>query len=291
MTMKKYFLIAAAGLALYGCNTHEKEMNALNHDRDSLMMLVNERDSSLSEFMDTYTEIEKNLDAVAQKQDIISENIDKQSKELKSNTKDRINAEIKAINDLMDKNRAKIADLNRKLKNSNSKIAGFEKMVASLNEQITQKDNELTALNNQLTSLNTQVAQLQTSVDTLSKVSSMQAETISEQTTSMHTAYYVVGKSKDLQESKIIDKTGGLLGIGKSAKLSDGFDNSKFTKIDYTQTLSIPVNSDGKIVTTHPKDSYELDKDEKDKDKIVNVRITNPDKFWSASKYLVVIKD
>ena len=289
--MKKYFLIAAAGLVLYSCNTNEKEMKALNHDRDSLMMLVNERDSSLNEFMISYDEIEKNLDAVAAKQDIISMNIDKQPKELKTSTKDRINAEIKAINDLMEKNRSKIAELNRKLKNSGSKIAGFEKMIQSLNEQVAQKDTELLALNTQLTSLNTQVAQLQTSVDTLSVVSSQQANTISEQTTSLHTAYYIVGKSKELQESKVIDKTGGLLGIGKSPKLSDAFDNSKFTRIDYTQTMSIPVNSDGKIVTTHPKDSYELDKDTKDKDKIVNVRITNPEKFWSASKYLVVVKN
>lgn len=289
--MKKYFLIAAAGLVLSSCNTNEKEMKALNHDRDSLMMLVNERDSSLNEFMISYDEIEKNLDAVAAKQDIISMNIDKQPKELKTSTKDRINAEIKAINDLMEKNRSKIAELNRKLKNSGSKIAGFEKMIQSLNEQVAQKDTELLALNTQLTSLNTQVAQLQTSVDTLSVVSSQQANTISEQTTSLHTAYYIVGKSKELQESKVIDKTGGLLGIGKSPKLSDAFDNSKFTRIDYTQTMSIPVNSDGKIVTTHPKDSYELDKDTKDKDKIVNVRITNPEKFWSASKYLVVVKN
>jgi predicted nucleic acid-binding Zn-ribbon protein len=289
--MKKYFLIGAFCVALVGCNTHEKELATLNRDRDSLMSLINMRDSSINEFVTSYNEIEKNLQDVAQKQNVIAMNVDKKSGELKQSSKDRINSEIHAINELMDQNRKQISELNRKLKNSNVKVAGFEKMIASLNEQITQKDNELTELNTKLASLNTQVAQLQTSVDTLGSITQRQGETINEQTASLHSAYYVVGKSKELQDSKVIDKTGGLLGIGKTSKLSNRFDNSKFTKIDYTQTTTIPVNSDAKIVTTHPSDSYELDKDAKNKNKIIDLRITNPEKFWSASKYLVVIKD
>ena len=89
-------------------------------------------------------------------------------------------------------------------------------------------------------------------------------------------------------ESKLIDKSGGLLGIGRTPKLSENFDKEKFTRIDYTQVLIIPVNSDGiKIITVHPSDSYTLDKE---KNMVKNIVITNADKFWSASKYLVVIK-
>src|SRR5205085_12548137 len=131
--------------------------------------------------------------------------------------------------------------------------------------------------------------QLQTSVDTLTRTTIAQSQTISDQTTSLHTAYYVVGKSKDLQTMKVIDKTGGLLGIGKTSKLSQNFDNNKFTRIDYVQTNTIPVDSkDAKIITTHPADSYKMNKE---KDKVVSISITNAEKFWSASKYLVVIKD
>jgi polyhydroxyalkanoate synthesis regulator phasin len=288
--MKIKILIAAVCVALFSCNNHEKEIVSLNHDRDSLMTVINERDASLNEFITSYSEIESNLAAVAKKQNVISVNVEKKG-ELNQTAKQRINSEINAINDLMEQNRKQIAELNRKIKNSNSKSAGFEKMIKSLNEQIVQKDSELADLNTKLTALNTQVAQLQTSVDTLGALTANQSQTIADQTTSLHTAYFIVGKSKELQDSKVIDKSGGLLGIGKTSKLSADFDNSKFTRIDYTQTLTIPVNSDGKIVTTHPAGSYELEKDAKDKDKIIDVRITNPDKFWSASKYLVVVKN
>jgi hypothetical protein len=41
-----------------------------------------------------------------------------------------------------------------------------------------------------------------------------------------------------------------------------------------------------KFVTFHPKDSYEIKTE--DKDKVSYIHITKPDEFWSASKYLVV---
>jgi uncharacterized coiled-coil protein SlyX len=178
------------------------------------------------------------------------------------------------------------------MKGSTKKNAELEKAIADLNNRLTQKESELTALNAQLASLNTQVVQLQTSVGTLTADNAAKAQDIQDKTTALHTAYYVIGKSGELKDAKVIDKKGGLLGIGKTAELSPNVDNSKFTRIDYTQTATIPVNCDGmQIITSHPSDSYTLEKDEKKKNRVLNIIITNPDKFWSASKYLVVLKD
>ena len=73
-------------------------------------------------------------------------------------------------------------------------------MIESLNSQMAQKDTELAALNEKLLALNANVAQLQVSVDTLTSQTTAQSETIAEQTTALHTAYYVMGKSKELQD-------------------------------------------------------------------------------------------
>lgn len=286
--MKNYLLIAAVTLIVSACN--QKELADSNRVKDSLMFVVNERDSSLNEFISSFNDMERNLDSVTVKQHIIIENSEKPG-ELKATQKSRINAEIKAINNLMDQNRKKIAELNRKIKNSSNKNTQLEKMIATLNQQIAQKDLELTDLNTKLNSLNAQVATLETSVDTLTLRNGVQSQTIADETMALHTAYYVIGKSNELQDAKIIDRKGGLLGIGRTSKLSGDFDNSKFTRIDYTQTSSIPVNSDMKIITSHPSSSYTLVKDDKDKDLVKNILITNPEMFWSASKYLVIVKD
>lgn len=287
--MKKLILIALSAVFIYGCNNRQAEIDQATHQRDSLSAIINERDSSINDFLTSFSEIQTNLDSVARKQNAISVNIDEQKGELKKSAKDQINDNIAAINEMMNKNRVKIAELNRKMKKQGARIAEFEKLIKSLNDQLAQKDQELTALNEKLNSLNSQVAQLQTTVDTMTQTSAVQRHTIEDQTVRLHTAYYTVGKTKELQTNKIIDRTGGLLGIGRTSKMNTNVDNSKFTKIDYTAVSTIPVGSKKmKMVTYHPADSYTLNKD---KDMIVSVQISNAERFWSGSKYLVIIKD
>jgi uncharacterized coiled-coil protein SlyX len=279
--MKNYFLIGTILFFVTACS-NQSEVDKANRERDSLAAIVNQRDSSLNEFMTSYNEVERNLDSIAVRQNIVTKSTENAG-EFKATSKDRINAQIAAINNLMEENRKKLATLNAKLKSSNGKNAQLQKMIQTLNEQLAQKDKELAELNEKLAGLNAQVTLLQTSVDTLN-------QTVSVRTTALHTAYYVIGKEKDLEAAKIIDRSGGVLGLGKTDKLSTTFDNSKFTRVDYTQMGSIPIESKKvKIVTTHPAGSYSLDKD--GKDMVKSILITDPEKFWSASKYLVVVKD
>ncbi len=286
--MKNYLFIAAAAFLMSACN--QAEVDKGKHDNDSLLSVVSERDASINEFISSFNDVERNLDTVASRQHIINASTEKKG-EFRQNQKDRINTEIAAINDLMDKNRKKLSDLNRKLKNSSHKNVELEKMIATITVQLSQKDIELTALNEKLNNLNVQVAQLQTSVNTLTEEGNAKSATIANDTKELHTAYFVVAKSDELQDDKIIDRKGGLLGIGRTSKLSADFDNSKFTRIDYTVTGTITVNSEMKMITSHPSDSYTLEMDTKDKDMVKSIVITNPEKFWSTSKYLVVVKE
>ncbi len=278
-------IIAAASLVLMtGCKNPQEDETVVRQ-RDSLMSVIDERESSVNDFINSFNEIEHDLDVVTSKQHIIMKNSDK---EIKANQKDRINEEIKVINELMESNSKKIKELNDKLGRSAGKNAKLQKTIEILNNQLNQKYSELAELNNRLNTLSAQVTILQIYVDTLATQNMAQMQTINSKTAELHKAYYVVGTTKDLEKSNLIDKKGGLLGIGRTAKLADNIDNSMFTQIDYTQTTTIPVNSKNmKMITTHPSDSYTLDKT----DKMVNsITITDPDKFWSASKYLVVTK-
>lgn len=287
--MKNILIFALPLFLLTACN--QAELDQLKSDKDSLMSVLDERDVSLNEFIVTFNDVERNLDSVAVRQQIIITGTE-QTGEMKKSQTTRINEEIFAINMLMDQNRKKIDELNRKLKNSSRKNIALEKAIVTLNNQLVQKDIELAALNEKLNNMNVEVTLLQTMVNSLTEVNNSQAQAISDGNTALHTAYYVVGKSKDLQESNLIDRKGGLLGMGKTSKMNSDFDNSKFTKIDYTQVSSIAVNSkDARIITTHPGDSYILENDPDDKKLTTQILITNPEKFWSVSKYLVVIKN
>lgn len=282
--MKNYILIASASLVMMVSCKNPLTDEKVIQQRDSLLAVIDERENTVDDFINSFNEVESNLNAVSSKQNIIMSN--SENGDLKSSQKERINNEIKAINELMEQNTQKLKDLTRKLNRSNTKNAKLEKTIALLNEQLTQKYAELAQLNDRLNALSSQVVQLQTSVDTLSSKNLAQSKVINDKIMESHTAYFVVGESKDLQKSKLINKEGGLLGMGRSIKLSDNLDNNKFTKIDYTATKIIPVNSkDMKLVTTHPTDSYTI---EKTGNMITSLVIINPEKFWSASKYLVV---
>lgn len=287
--MKIYLILILSTLIIFSACNREAEQQKAAYKLDSINSVVNTKDSTINDLLSSFTEIQENLDSVAIMQGIISTEIKEGKNELSGNAKSLINSQIAAINDLMIQNRKKIEGLNRNLKRSSLKINQLEKMITGLNESIAQKNTELQSLNEMLTSANVLVAQLQVSVDTLSSANSSQSQIIANQKEAINTAYYLVGKSKDLEQMKIIDKTGGLLGIGKTSKLNSDIDNNKFTRIDNTQTLSIPINSKkAKVITTHPTDSYSLDKENGE---FTNLRITQPDKFWSASKYLAVLKD
>ena len=123
-------------------------------------------------------------------------------------------------------------------------------------------------------------------------ITMQKAKTIADETAALHTAYYTIGTSSKLKETKIIDRKGGLLGIGKTSKIAANVDNDKFNRIDYTMVNYLPLNSKNvKIITNHPSDSYLLYSDGSNKRFIKNLLITNPEKFWSVSKYLVIQRD
>ena len=288
--MKKLiFIIPAALLFISSCKPAGP--SAADIKNDSLTSVVDNRDSSLADFINTFNEIESNLDSVAARQQIITMGTDNIHGEFKGKKKEHINAQIAAINELMERNRKEMEGLKQRLKSSGRNNALLEKTIKTLTIQLSQKDYELCELNLKLDALNVKVTKLVATVDSLDSQNYMKSLIINAQTKDMQIAYYRIGEAKELREDKIIDRKGGVLGIGRTSGLSEDFNTNTFTKIDYTKTTVIPVNGDGiKIITSHPTDSYKLDKDDTKKDRTTDLVILDPVKFWSASKYLVIVR-
>jgi hypothetical protein len=122
------------------------------------------------------------------------------------------------------------------------------------------------------------IAGLNEDVTALREESSSKSETISTQDKQLHTAWYVFGTKKELKEQNIL-KDGKVLG--------QNFNRNYFTKIDIRVDREIKLYSrSAEILTAHPQSSYKL---EQDANKQYVLRITNPQQFWSTSKYLVIL--
>lgn len=283
-----YLLVITATVILFaGCRDKVTEAR-LQNELDSLNMLAVARDSMISDFLTSFNEIEMNLDSVTQRQMLLIDRT-KGKGDVKGSVKARINEDIALINDLMERNRKKIESLTKNLKRTAAKYGELEKTLAMVKEQLTRKDYELVTLSGRLSMMSDSLLALRTSVDTLTLLGQSQARTISDQTRELRTAYYVIGGKKELQEKKIIDSEGGILGLGKTQKMVEDVDTINFSKIDYTITTTIPINAKkARILTSHPTDSYSLYKN--GNGEVTAIQVTAPQKFWSVSKYLVVLK-
>jgi len=283
--MKKLFLIPAF-LVFAACHNYQADIDKVQKEKSDLVDAAKYKDSTIVSFINEVNEIESNLATIETKQANIASTAN--GAELKGSQAERIQENIKSINDLMKENKDRIATLSKKLKNSNLKIVEFEKTVASLNTQMADKDKQVAELNEKVAGLNTTVDKLNTDVGTLTATKEQNEKTIADETTALHTAYYTTGTAKELLTKKVLTKEGGFLGLGKSPKMMNNFDNTAFNTIDITKTSTIPIGAkDAKIVTTHPTDSYTIQ--HAGKDQISSLVITDPDRFWKTSKYLVVV--
>ena len=303
--MKKLFLVMLipAMLMTMSCNKMKEENARLKAKNDSLLALGFQKDTTVMEFVRAFNEIQSNLDSIKLKENIISQNTSGGS-EVQTSAREQITGDINAIYLMLQKNREMVASLRAKLKSSeaglkgaNVKIAELETMIDNLTKSIEAKDAEIAELKNQLAKMNikvedlgTQVTNLNTNVENLSAENKAKQQALEEKTAALNTAYYVVGTTKELKEKKIIDKSGGFIGIGRAKTVTEDFDKTYFTKTDITTLNEIPVNMKKAVLrTNNPAGSYKFEgADKKSVDKLVILNYTD---FWSRSKYVVIVAD
>ena len=294
--MKHLLIVAVLATTLFSCN--QGELQSLRQENQQLLNEAAEKDSAMVTFMESFNEIEQNLAEIRERELNIALKND-ESGENSGGVQAQIKEDIRVINELISENKKTIEDLNQQLKSTKGRNVELNRMLVrlkdQLNTQIEEKDQQIALLKDDLQKMNFTVEELNSDLDTLRQVNSELAlsneekeQMIEEQVSQINTAYIALGTDKELQETNIITKEGGFLGIGRTEKLSGNLDESSFTKIDIRETKTIPV--EGKkieLVTPHPADSYKINGE----DKIESIEITQPDKFWNNSKYLVVRVD
>jgi len=201
-----------------------------------------------------------------------------------TNTTQRIKENFQFIQSVMKQNKELINKLKQQVRESSVKGGQLKKIIDNLTEQMEKKDQQLQTLREELdkkdihiAELDEKVADLNTNVTNLTAENTEKAQTISNQDKQLNTAWFVFGTSKELKEHNVLVK-------GKV--LQGDFDKSYFTKIDIRIDKEIKLYSkSAHILTTHPASAYTL---ERDANKQYILRITDPQLFWSTSKYLVI---
>ena len=280
--MKKLFILAISALAITSCNQESarKASLAAQQQRDSLNQIIAQKDNEINDMMTTLSDIEEGFREITEAQNRVT--LAKQGEG--TNTTQRIKENFQFIQSVMKQNKELINKLKQQVRESTVKGGQLKKIIDNLTEQMEVKDKQLQALREELdlkdihiAELDEQVADLNQNVTTLKEENTQKAQTISTQDKQLNTAWFVFGTSKELKEHNVLVK-------GKV--LQGDFDKSYFTKIDIRIDKEIKLYSkSAEMLTSHPSSSYTL---APDANKQYVLRITDPNLFWSTSKYLVI---
>jgi len=280
--MRKVLFIMACAAMMVGCQqSQEKQDTMVQELRDSLNTIISQKDTELNDMMSTLNDIEDGFRQINEAQNRVA--IAKQGEG--TSTKDRIRENMQFIQNTMKQNRELINKLKQQLRESSFKGDQLKRTLESLTAQLEEKDKQMQMLRDELEDrdiyigeLGEKIEDLNTDVVKLTEETTQKTETINTQDKQLHTAWFVFGTKKELKEQHI---------LVDGDVLQSNFNKEYFTKIDIRVDKEIKLySSSAKMLTAHPSSSYTL---QRDANKQYVLRITDPQLFWSTSKYLVVL--
>lgn len=281
--MKKLLILFLSTGFIFSCTNvkESKEYKDLQAQRDSLLMQSSESNTELDEMMSVISEVEANFDKIREAEKYLSTQSSSKG-EMSKDTKTRVGDNFKMINEILQKNKAQLAALNKKYSGSNAQVATLKNTIDRLNKEMEERSIRLSELQTELSKRDATIAELSTNLSELTEHAETQSSTIQKQDKSLHTAYYVFGSSKELKDQKIL--SGGFL---KSTKvLKDTFNKDYFLQIDIREVTEIPLYAPkAKLWSTHPDGTYEF---VKSSDGNLSLHITDTQRFWSLAKFLII---
>ncbi len=276
---------------LAACDVKQsEEFRQVASERDSLEALVREREMRLEELAQSFDDIEQNLAALERVGDTL---IDLHHEGRRLDQKTRILQMIDGIDGYINESRRQLAELEARIAENGTRSQGLQRLVARLRANIDQKETQMNQLVAELSDLTEERDELRRAVASRdARLAQREADLratsaeVAEKEAVINTAYFLAGTRKQLAESGVIKKEGGVLGIGRTVKLADKQDTRQFNKLNIAETREIYIGylSKPRVISNHPTDSYLFAKS----NDMTKIRILNPEKFWSVSKFLVV---
>lgn len=279
--MKKVLFIAACLMALVACKNEKTSSNSPDvNQSDSLQKIIEQKDNEINDIIGILNDVEEGFRQINEAENRVSVAKDGEG----ANKAQRIRENIQFIQQRLAQNRELIEKLRKQMHESSVKADELKRTVDNLIKQLEDKDHQLKDLRAQLEAKDIHIEELDLTINSLNKdVNTLKGDneqktnTINSQDKQLNTAWFVFGTKKELKEQNILVK-------GKV--LQANFNKSYFTKIDIRIDKEIKLYSkSAKILTVHPSSSYTLSPDSKGQ---YVLRITNPQIFWSTSKYLVI---
>ena len=270
--------VALVALMLSSCVEKSKKYQQLLAEKDAVVLENQNIEKEYNAALGIISDVENSLSAIRDAEGLML------IKGENNTQRDQLNSELIQIKEQMAENRAKLDSLSNVLENSNkdrsylrntvkklqAQLAEKEATIVAMQEQLAQKDEEIAGLNTQVTTLNEDLTKVTAEKDEQSRI-------IADQITEINTVYYVGATKKALKANGILTS---------KYILRQEVPAETFTKADKRELPEIVFETKkAKVLSAHPTESYTI----VSKDNQSVLQITNPELFWSVTKYLVVV--
>ena len=275
------FVLSASTL-LFSCgNKTDKEWQA---QVDSLQIALEKKTTDYQQMDEALTVISNGLDSIAMQESELF-NPDRESPRL---NQQEIKNALQHYKETLKTQRERIAQLEQQLNGSTDEVRKLQRVVIALKAQLVEKESQIAALQEEVNGKNFTIGKLKTHMTSLSQKTEEQQQVISMQNKIMETQDKQLNEAFVVMAEKSALKKAGLLKGGflkKSTVDLSAVDKSMFKTIDVRVVTEIEIDAKKPtILTPMPADSYKIEKTGK---KSV-LHITDPERFWQSSKYLII---
>lgn len=270
--------VAVVALMLSSCVEKSKKYQQLMAEKNAVVLENQNIEKEYNAALGIISDVENNLSAIRDAEGMMM-------MQNENNTqRDQLNSELIQIKEKMAVNRARLDSLSTVLDKSNkdrsylrntikklqAQLAEKEATIAQMQEQLAQKDQEIAGLNTQVTNLNE-------NLNVANAKNEEQSRMIADQIVEMNKVYYIGATKRQLKEQGILTS---------KYILRNEVPADAFTQVDKRDVKEIVFEAKKvKVLSAHPLESYTIEK----RDNQVVINISNPDLFWSVTKYLVAI--
>ncbi|MBR1881346.1 MAG: hypothetical protein IJ804_11480 [Prevotella sp.] len=279
--IKTFFKLSGATLMalllLTACGG-KTDTSALEQTIDSLRQANQQQQNSLQEMTTFVTTMSDGMNAIALQENMIFNNGGNEGTSL---DKEQLKSHLETLANTLTEQRSKIKALTDSLKARGADLSKMQGLIDNLTRQLEEKDKVIAQLRQDVEQKNFSIADLQKKLNVAMAGSAQyeqRAAKAEKELATITSAYVLMGTKEALLDGGYIDK--------RKHVQTETMPKGDFTKVNIYQftELDIPTRSP-KLLTDHPRKSYSIEKIDKENRKLV---ITNPQLFWSSSRYLII---
>lgn len=256
---------------------------------DSLTILTQDQGDHIKEMELFITSLSQTIDSIdlQERELVVDGDIEKRS----TQSRESIINNLNRFKETLERQKLQIEDLERQLSTQKGEMSSkMLQIVEYYKHQLEEKDKTIANLQKAILENKSNIRQLQASVTNLLTTNKEQNEIIKEQENTLtrqsgmiNSCYVKIGTKKELKSAGLIST-----GLLKKTKVDESmFTPDKFVAMDMRNCNDIEIKSSNpKILTNMPSSSYSIVKNENG---TCYLHIIDPSKFWSVSRYLVIL--